>query len=83
MRIRVRTEYDMLRICTRIDLGNLEGERTPSDASRFRDIVLFLMGTVYLLVEGIRKQKLEGNLKRIDVLNIDLFFVYYHHWQEQ
>lgn len=55
MRIRVRAEYNQLRICTRIDLGNLEGKRTVSDASRFRNIALFLMGTVCFLIESTQK----------------------------
>lgn len=50
----------MLRTRTRIDLGSLEGKRTASDASRFRDIALFLKGTVNFLVEDIKKRNLEG-----------------------
>lgn len=34
-----QTVYDLLGICTRIDLGNLE-KRTASDTSRFRDIAV-------------------------------------------
>lgn len=81
VRIRVRAKDDMLRTCIRIDLGNLEGKRTASDASRFRDVALFLKGTVYFLAEDIKKQKLEGYWKKVDVLNVPS--VYYHRRQEQ
>ena len=60
----------MLRTCIRIGLGKLEGKRTASDASRFRDVALFLKGTVYFLAEDIKKQKLEGYWKKVDVLNV-------------
>ena len=70
VRIRVRAKDDMLRTCIRIDLRNLEGKRTASDASRFRDVALFLKGTLYFLVEDIKKQKLEGYWKKVDVLNV-------------
>ena len=70
IRIRVRVKYDKLRTCIRIDLGNWEGKRTASDASRFRDVALFLKETVYFLVEDIKKQTPEGYWKKVDVLNV-------------
>ena len=82
IRIRVRAKYDMLRTRTRIDLGSLEGKRTASDASRFRDIALFLKGTVNFLVEDIKKQNLEGYWKRGGCAKCTSF-LYYHHRQEQ